>query len=92
MTQLSLLDREWVTRQSPTVLAQMTGKEFTTDDVHKVVSEQPDNRNLFGVLMATLRCQKKVTRVGYRQSERPEANKRVVAVWRVADPQLPVCQ
>jgi len=35
------------------------------------------------VLFAKLKAEKRIERVGYRPSQRPEANGRVVAVWRV---------
>ena len=82
-TQLSLLDRAWVNEQAPVVLARVGGCEFSTDDVHGLVTEQPANRKLYGVLFAKLKAEKWIERVGYRPSQRPEANGRVVAVWRV---------
>lgn len=82
-TQLSLLDRPWVREQAQVVLTALQGKEFTADEVHGVVTSQPDNVNLYGALMARLRCTGKIEKVGYQPSKRPEANRRVVAVWRV---------
>ena len=81
-TQLSLLDRSWCNINSALLLTHMAGMEFTTDDAHKVLP-QPENPNLIGVLFASLRCSGKIERTGYRPSARPEANGRVVAVWRV---------
>jgi len=80
-TQLDLLERDYVTRNSPLVLAAMRGRDFTADDIHGVV-EPPSNQNWYGVLFAAIRRQ--LVKVGYRPSERKEANGRVVAVWRVA--------
>ena len=81
-TQLSLLDRDWVSLNIPVLLQSMSGMDFTTDDAHRVFSE-PDNRNLVGVMFAKLRCEGRIKRIGYRPSARSEANGRVVAVWRV---------
>lgn len=81
-TQLSLLDRDWVSQNIPVLIQSLAGREFTTDDAHRVFSE-PENRNLVGVMFAKLRCQGRIKRIGYRASARPEANGRVVAVWRV---------
>lgn len=81
-TQLSLLDRDWVTLNSTVLLMALAGQEFTTDDAHRVFDE-PENRNLVGVMFAKLRCQGRIKRIGYRPSARAEANGRVVAVWRV---------
>ena len=80
-TQLDLLERDYVTRNSPLVLAAMRGRDFTADDIHGVV-EPPANQNWYGVLFAAIRRQ--LVKVGYRPSARKEANGRVVAVWRVA--------
>ncbi len=84
-TQLSLLDRPWVREQAQVVLAAMAGKEWTADDIHSVVTLQPEEKNLYGILFSVLRCSGKIERVGYRPSKRPEANGRVVSVWRVVD-------
>jgi hypothetical protein len=77
-TQLDLLERDWVERMKPVVLAKMRGREFTSDDCHAVV-EPPSNPNLYGVLFASIR--KHLERVGYRPSTRPERNGGVVRVW-----------
>lgn len=82
-TQLHLLDSIWVRAQAPVVLAAMAGKEFTADEIHKVVTEEPEQVNHYGALVAKLRCEGKIERIGYRPSQRVSANRRVVAVWRV---------
>lgn len=79
-TQLNLLDRDWCNVNAPVVLSAMRGREFTADEIHPLVSE-PDNKNLYGILFAVIK--KHLEKVGYRPSSRPEANGRVVAVWRV---------
>lgn len=82
MTQLSLLDREWVAIHAPLVLTAMQGREFTSDCLHGLLPE-PDQRNHYGALIARLANQGLVEKIGYRPSQRKEANGRVVAVWRV---------
>lgn len=81
-TQLSLLDREWATVHAPTVVSAMAGRDFTADDLHAILPT-PENRNYYGVLLARMKNKGMVRKVGYQPSLRPEANGRVVAVWRV---------
>jgi hypothetical protein len=81
-TQLDLLDREWCRRMTPVVLGKMHGREFTSDDLHAVV-EPPDNKNLFGVLVAKMRCAGLIQSVGFKASDRPERNGGVVRIWRL---------
>lgn len=81
-TQLSLLDREWININAPLVLTAMAGREFTTDCLHAILPE-PEQRNHYGALVARLANQGLVEKVGYRPSQRKEANGRVVAVWKV---------
>jgi len=78
-TQLDLLERDWVERMKPVVLAKMRGREFCSDDVHAII-EEPENRNLLGILFAALR--KHLEPVGYVVSKRPEANGRPVRLGR----------
>lgn len=80
-TQLSLLDREWISTYAPVVLATMRG-QWTTDDLHAILPE-PEQKNWLGALIATLRNQGLIEKVGYRPSKRPEANGRAICVWRV---------
>jgi hypothetical protein len=84
MTQLFLMDRAWVNRNVPVVLKAMAGRTFTSDDLRGVVTEQPEQPNLFGVLMAHLRCSGSIVEVGRQRSKRPEANGRKVSTWRTA--------
>lgn len=80
---LTDLKREWIADSAPVVVEAMRGRgEFTTDDVHGLVPE-PSEPNWTGALMALLRNTGQIERAGYRQSQRPSANGRVVAVWRV---------
>jgi hypothetical protein len=81
-TQLSLLDSEWCKRMMPVVIERMAGRDFTADELHGLL-EQPDNPNLFGALMAKLRCSKRIQHVGFATSKRPERNGGTVRVWRL---------
>lgn len=78
--QLSLLDRDWCSVNAPVVLAAMRGREFTADDLHSVLPE-PENPNLFGVLVAKLSSAKQIKRIGSKPSERKEANGRWIGIY-----------
>lgn len=84
--QLSLLDREWVNINSPLVLTAMNGRDFSSDDLHTILP-QPDNNNLYGVLVAHLRCAGAIIRVGSVKSRRKSANGRYVGLYRVHPPE-----
>jgi len=82
--ELTTLKRDWC----DTTLEQMlcgiqSGIEFTTDEIHDEVGA-PSHPNLWGVLFAKMKASGRFVKVGYRPSRRPEANGRVVAVWRAA--------
>lgn len=79
---LSDLKREWIATVALAVPALMAGLEFTTDDLHDFLPE-PGHPNWLGCAIAKLRNEGVIERLGYRQSQRPSANGRVVAVWRV---------
>lgn len=79
-TQLSLLDRDWCSVNAPVVLAAMRGRTFCADDLHGVLPE-PENLNLFGVLVAKLSSAKQIKRIGSKPSERKEANGRWVGIY-----------
>lgn len=81
-TQLSLFDRDWINIYAPLVISAMAGREFTCDDVHEILPA-PDQLNHYGALLARLRNQGLIEKIGYRPSNRSEANGRVLAVWRV---------
>lgn len=80
--QLSLLDRDWCSLNQPLVLQAMAGKSFTADDLHSIVPE-PDNPNLFGVLVAKLSSAGLIRRIGSQPSKRAAANGRWVGVYEV---------
>lgn len=83
--QLDLLERDWIYDSSVLALEAMTGKEyFTSDDLHECIPA-PSNLNWWGALIASMRSKGMIHRVGYGPSKRPEANGRVVALWRVKE-------
>lgn len=88
MTQLALdlsrIKRTWLDAAAPVVLDQMRGKQFCADDVHGIVPE-PDNVNLFGVLMASLSSRGLITRVGSKPSQRKERNGAYVGIYEVSN-------
>lgn len=84
MTQLNLMDCKWCQREQKVVLDAMRGRVFfTSDDLRAVVTVQPEQVNLFGVLMAKLRCSGVIEEVGRVRSKRREANGRKVSAWKV---------
>lgn len=82
--QLSLLDREWVNINAPLVLTAMTGRDFSSDDLHTILPK-PDNDNLYGVLVARLSSQGAILRVGSVKSRRKSANGRHIGLYRIAE-------
>ena len=54
--------------------------ELTSDDLHGWLPEPPD-KNYWGSLLARLKKQKLIRKVGYKVSERPSANCRPIALW-----------
>lgn len=81
-TQLSLLDRDWITENVPLVVSRMRGRDFTADDLHAVLGEPPEP-NWYGILCAKMRNSGLIVGVGYRPSTRPERNGGVLRVWRL---------
>lgn len=79
-TQLSLLDRDWIEHSIPEVLRLMAGRTFCADDLHGILPP-PEQRNWYGALMAKLRNQGLIEKVGYQPSARRAANGRVLALW-----------
>ena len=83
-TQLELSDlrRSWIEAAIPRVRMFFDGQEFTADDLHRVL-ERPEQRNWFGVLMATLKNRGLIVETGYIVSTRPERNRACVLKWRM---------
>lgn len=82
-TQLNLLERDWVNENFGVacgIVLGMGGDEFTSDDFRRYLPP-PINHNLWGVLMARLRCAGIIKPVGYRTSSRPEANGRAIRTF-----------
>jgi hypothetical protein len=82
--QLTDLKRRWCDDVRPLVTSICkTYVEFTVDDLHTWQSvPAPAHPNWWGVLVAQMKNTGLITRIGYRPSKRPEANSRVVSVWR----------
>jgi hypothetical protein len=82
-TQLDLLQRDWCDNVSLAVSSFFSpGDVFTTDDLRPHVPP-PEHVNWWGVAMARMKSLQLVERIGYATSQRPEANGRPVALWRV---------
>lgn len=84
-TQLDLIKSDWIEETLPRVAMMLpTLGAFTTDILHERIKPEPTNRNWWGCLLAKMRNTGLVAKVGYKPSERPEANGRVIAIWRAA--------
>lgn len=83
-TQLSLLDRDWVSTQSDRVITWFRNCDdgFTSDDLHGFVPE-PEQMNWYGILIASLASRGLIERIGSIKSSRPEANGRWIGVYKV---------
>ena len=80
--QLDLLQRDWLERACPKVLAAFNdGRTFTSDDLHPLFKDDPPaHGNWFGVAVSKIQ-RKHLLKVGYTPSRRTEANGRVIAQW-----------
>lgn len=82
--ELGTMKRDWVEDAAAQLVALLPGLgEFTFDDLHPILPK-PENENWFGVLAAKLRNHGLIRRVGAVASRRPEANGRLISVWRAA--------
>jgi len=79
--ELAALERDWVDSAYDLVWGLRQGSEFATDDLHDSLP-RPQHPNWWGVLLAKCRTVGIVEPIGYRPSLRPEANGRVIRVWR----------
>ena len=80
--ELEGLKRDWLDEVAPRVAVLAPGLgEFTADDLHGKLPP-PQEFNWWGVLLAKLKNVGAIVRVGYKPSTRPQANGRVVSVWR----------
>ena len=80
--ELTTLKRSWIEEAIPVVLAHAKQVSFfTADDLHNILPT-PAQRNWFGVLLAKMKNEGRIDRIGYRASTRWEANGRVVSVWK----------
>ena len=81
--ELSGLERDWIEDAVPQVLAYAANVEcFTTDSLHDILP-RPQQPNWWGVLTAKLAKEGRLERINARPSRRPEANGRLVSVWRL---------
>lgn len=79
--ELAELKRDWVQESSASFAALTLPAVWSADDLHGLLPE-PQERNWFGVLMAALKNRGLIEKAGYKPSTRPEANGRVIALWR----------
>lgn len=79
---LTALKREWIDRVALAVLRNMNNENFTVDDLHGLFAD-PEHDNWWGALLAKLKNEGKIERVGYKPSNRPERNGGVIAIWRI---------
>lgn len=80
MTQLSLLDRDWINLNAPLVLTAMQGRRFSSDDVYSVVPPPEDHNNI-SLLMAKLAASGAIRRVGSVKTAREAGNKRWIGLY-----------
>ena len=80
--ELTSIKRDWVEQSIPRVEMFFDGKEFTSDDLHRIL-DAPDHANYFGVLIATMKKRGLIKEVGYEVSTQPERNKARVLKWRM---------
>ena len=80
MIQLELADlkRDWVEESAARFPALSLPAVWSADDLHGLLP-QPQERNWFGVLLASLKNRALIEKVGYKPSTRPEANGRGIA-------------
>lgn len=78
--ELANLKRDWIDDAVTRFMAATKLQAFTTDDLHKIIPE-PSQRNYWGSLMARLKKEKRIRKIGFRVSERPSANSRPISLW-----------
>ena len=80
--ELSEMRRDWIydaVRLFPSI---GITKPFTTDQLHNFFTRPPHD-NYWGSLMARLKKQNYIRKIGYKVSDRPSANSRPVSLWEV---------
>ena len=81
--ELSVLQRDWIEDAIPVVLDHVRGlTSFTSDDLHPILPPAP-HLQWYGILVAKLRNQGYLEKLGYRPSKRPECNGRPIVVWKL---------
>ena len=82
--ELATLKRDWIEAVLPEVRGIIASlDEFTSDDLHERSGTKPEHVNWWGVLLAKLKNEGWIERINARPSRRPEANGRLVSVWRL---------
>jgi hypothetical protein len=84
MTQLSLIQRDWVNDSIPVVVSKLQGREWSTDDLHDLLPT-PEEVNWFGLLIAKMVKRNMIQRVDSKPSRRVEANGRWIGVYVVSE-------
>ena len=85
--ELAELKRDWIERTVEVVqgLARagaLPQPDWSSDELHALVAEQPAQVNWWGCLVAKLRNKRLIYRTGSKPSSRPEANGRWVGTWK----------
>jgi len=80
--ELAILKRNWCEAALPLFQLIPSGTEFTSDDLHRHIPTTPEHPNWWGVLLAKCRALRLATPIGYTPSSRPEANGRVIRLWK----------
>lgn len=80
---LDIVKRTWIDESIPAVIFfAMRERTFTTDELHRVIGDPPEP-NWLGAMIAQLRNKKIIRKIGYRTSQRKEANGRAIAIWEI---------
>jgi len=81
--ELPTVKRQWIEDGMEALphLTQGLPDLWSTDDLHPIMP-RPEHPNWWGCLLSAAKNAGLIERAGYQPSQRPEANGRVVAVWR----------
>jgi hypothetical protein len=81
--ELASLKRSWIESAIPLVLEHTKDRlPFVVDSLHDVLPK-PEDDHWYGILIARMKRQGLIERIGCQPSERPEANGRLISIWRV---------
>lgn len=81
------LKRKWIDEAALKVAelaeaGKLPEPDWSSDDLHTLLTKQPEQLNWWGCLMAKLKNEGKIIRTGSKPSSRPEANGRWIASWK----------